>query len=289
MKSISFTVPQDKISITAKTFLRRHCDVSSRLLIKLKQTENGITCNGNHIRVIDTVKSGDTITLNLPDDSSQITPINMPLSIVYEDEHLLVVNKPANMAVHPTGDHIYDTLANAVTYYYQLNSESCAFRALNRLDRDTTGLVLIAKNKFSANLNKKSIHKTYYAICEGNIDHSGIVNAPIDFKPGHIIQREVRVGGANSVTNYTPIQYTKHHTLVSVKLETGRTHQIRVHMSYLGYPLAGDDMYGGNLSFIKRQALHCGVIQLRHPVTNKNILLRSPLPKDMQGALENDK
>lgn len=286
MAVIEFLVPESKDNIDVKTFLRKACGVSSRQLIQLKRANNGITCNGKHIRVVDVLKSGDKLALSFPQDESEIIPVKGKLNIVYEDEHFIVINKPSNMPVHPTHDHITDTLANFVTYYYEQNNINCKFRAINRLDKDTTGLVLVAKNRYSSNLPKQHIYKTYYAVCEGSIECRGVIDVPIHIKAGHTIQREAGAHGLNAVTHYEPIMRKNNHTLAKIYLETGRTHQIRVHMSYISHPLAGDDMYGGSLKLITRQALHCGKMRFFHPVTGELINLSAPIPEDMQSIIE---
>ena len=279
---IKFTVGRDYDGKVVKEFLRRKCGVSATLLTQLKLVENGITNNGEHTRAIDFVKEGDEIVITLPDDRNDIQPVNLPINIMYEDEHVIVFNKAPFMAVHPVHGHIDDTLANAVAHYAQTKGEVWTFRAINRLDRDTSGAIIVAKNAYSAALLPKSVKKKYIAVCEGIIENSGTVDAPIRFKEGHTIQREVGEGGVRAVTHYKPIKWSSNHTLVEFNLETGRTHQIRVHMSNLGHPLAGDDMYGGSLEFIERQALHCGEISFLHPITGESIRIVCPLPEEFE-------
>ena len=277
---IKFTVNDQYDNRLVKEFLRRECDVSSSLLTKLKQTENGITCRGEHIRAVDILKTGDEIVIELPDDENDIIPVKLPIKILYEDEHIIVFDKDAFMAVHPVHGHIDDTLANAAAYYAKLHGEVWTFRAINRLDRDTTGVLLAAKNSYAAAKLPKSVKKKYVAVCEGILSSSGTVDKAIRIKEGHSIQREVGEGGVRAVTHYKPIMWGRNHTLVEFELETGRTHQIRVHMSYLGYPLAGDDMYGGSLSFINRQALHCAQVSFLHPISGEVLKICSDLPRD---------
>lgn len=278
---INFTVTEKYDGKLVKDFLRRECMVSASLLTGLKQTENGITNNGVHIRAVDKIYQGDIITITLPQDKNEIEPVNMPVDIVYEDEYLIVFNKKPFMTVHPVHGHIDDTLANAAAYYAKTKNENWTFRAINRLDRDTSGALLAAKNSYCASLLSKSIKKKYIAICEGEIIQRGTVNAPIRFKEGHSIQREVGEGGISAITHYNPIKYINGHTLTEFELETGRTHQIRVHMSYLGHPLAGDDMYGGSLEYINRQALHCQSLSFEHPISKEEIYIECPMPDDM--------
>lgn len=276
-----FNVPQSYDGCIVKVFLRGYCGISAHLLIKLKAVNNGITCNGKHIRAVDKLKSGDVVVLKLPQDECDIKPVKLPLNIAYEDEHILVADKPPMMPVHPVHGHIDDTLANAVRYYSENKGENWTFRAINRIDRDTSGLVLLAKNPYCAALLPDTVDKTYIAVCEGELFGSGRIDKPIRFKEGHTIQREVGSGGLRAVTNWKAVKTANGFTLIELKLETGRTHQIRVHFSDMGHPLVGDDMYGGSREFIARHALHCAAIGFIHPITHKQINVTSEIPKDM--------
>ncbi len=267
-----FTVPQELDGITVQNFLRRHCNVSARLLARLKRTTNGITANGRHIRSIDILSKGDIVELVFPDDQCDIVPIEMPLDIVYEDDALLVINKPPFMPVHPVRDHQLDTLANAVTFYSRSKNENYTFRAVNRLDRDTSGLVLIAKSGYAHTFLSGHTEKLYAALCEGEIYGSGTIDAPIRIKEGHTIQRETGEGGVRAVTHYKAIKQAYGHTYLEIELETGRTHQIRTHFASIGHPLAGDDMYGGSRKYFSRQCLHCARLTFIHPISHEKIV-----------------
>ena len=248
---INFKVNEDYDKKLVKEFLRRKCEVSSTLLRQLKLIDNGITRNGEHIRAVDTVNVGDEIVITLPEEKNDITPVNLPINILYEDEHIIIFDKAPFMAVHPVHGHIDDTLANAAAYYAKTHGELWTFRAINRLDRDTSGTLLAAKNAYAAARLPKTVKKKYIAVCEGTIENGGTVDAPIRLKEGHSIQREVGEGG----------------------------------MSYLGYPLAGDDMYGGSRALINRQALHCGEVSFIHPITNELMRVESQLPKEFTHIL----
>lgn len=282
-----FTVPKEYDGVICKEFLKKHCKISSRLITKLVRTENGITRDGKLIRTIDSVNFGDKIEINLPSDNNEIEPVSGELDIKFEDKHILVVNKPPNMPVHPTKNHQRDTLANIVRYYALSKGEDYTFRAINRIDRDTSGLVLIAKDRFTAN-GLKGLYKEYTAVCQGNIVEDGTVDKNIRLKPDSKMVREVNKDGARAVTHYYVLARNKEYSLVRCILETGRTHQIRCHMSYLGYPLAGDDLYGGELDKISRQALHCSYLKFIHPVTKQTIEIMSELPEDMNSLLNID-
>lgn len=282
---MQFVVDESLDGITVQHFLKRHCNVSARLLTKLKRTENGITANGRHIRSIDILHAGDIVSLKMPHDENEIVPVNLPVEIVYEDDEVVVFNKPPFMPVHPVHDHQLDTLANFAVYYAQSKGENYAFRAVNRIDRDTSGLVLTAKSSFSMTFLTKHIQKLYTALCEGEIMGSGIINTPIRLKEGHTIQREVGEGGIPAVTHYKAIKTMYGHTYLAFSLETGRTHQIRVHMASIGHPLAGDDMYGGSRKYFPRQCLHCTELQFTHPITHEKITVRRD-PDDWFAILE---
>ncbi len=265
---LKFTVPEDISEISVKNFLRRNCEVSSRLLRKLKQAENGITCSGRLMKSTDILHAGDTLVLRLHENNSEIAPVDIPVRIIYEDNSIILWDKPPGMPVHPVHDHQSDTLANAAVFHANQRGESYPFRAVNRLDKDTSGLVLTAKTRYAASFLPKHIQKEYMALCEGNITADGTIDSPIRLKEGHMIQREIGDDGISAVTHYTVIRhYGEDYTLVSLRLETGRTHQIRVHMSSAGHPLAGDDMYGGSKERFPRQCLHCCKMTFLHPET----------------------
>lgn len=283
---LKFTVPAQYDNTQAKWFLRNYCNISVRLITALKLVPLGISRNGELLRVIDTVFENDIIQIKLPEDNNEIEPVDIPLDICYEDDHIMVLNKPPYMPVHPTHGHIDDTLANGVAFYLNNKNESFSFRAINRIDRDTTGLVLVAKHSYAASNLVKNVQKKYVAVCEGEILTSGTIDTKISLLPGHTIQRTAGTSdGVTAITHYNPILIKNGHTLVEFNLETGRTHQIRVHMSHISHPLAGDDMYGGSLEYIKRQALHCKTITFLHPVTHKEITVTTDLPEDMQNII----
>lgn len=280
-KRILFTVPDSCDKCDVKTFLRKHCGVSARTLSKLKRKPMGITRNGKLLKTPDILSAGDEVVLNLPQDENDITAVEGELDILFEDKYIMVVNKPPLMPAHPTKIHQDDTLANIVCYYMKQKGEHYTFRAINRLDRDTSGCLLIAKDSYCAHALPKSVEKEYVAVCEGVIVENGTVDRPIKVQEGRSIQREVADDGVHSVTHYFQIKNYNGHTLVKFKLETGRTHQIRCHMSSIGHSLAGDDMYGGSLEFIARQALHCYRISFIHPITDVKHDIVCDIPYDM--------
>ena len=254
--------------------------MSVRSMIVLKNSGMGISRNGVVLRAHDTVIEGDRIDVCLPQERCDIEPVEGMPEILYEDDRLLAVNKPANMPVHPTKVHQLDTLANRVSAYQQSRGEGYVFRALNRLDKDTSGIVLIAKDRISYSLIKPTVSKVYYAVCEGLIAKFGTVEAPIKLAPESKIVRCVSPDGDIAITHYEPIEQGNKNTLCRLTLETGRTHQIRCHMSSIGHPLAGDDLYGGSLDHIKRQVLHCAEVAFVHPDSKELIILKTELPAE---------
>ncbi len=286
MKTVSVTVPPCWDGAMAKRFLRGYYGLSHRLLVSLKAAPMGITMDGSLLRAIDPVRAGSVITLRLPEDQRRPAPVELPLQVVYEDGDLLIVNKTPFLPVHPVHGHLDDTLANAVAAYLGPKGEACAFRPIYRLDRDTSGLLVAAKHSYAASRLAKGIGKSYYAVIQGELEGNGKIDAPIRRREGFGIQREVGEGGVPAVTHWEALGSGRGHTLLRVKLETGRTHQIRVHFSSLHMPLAGDDMYGGARQWIFRQALHCGEVRFQHPVTNAPVALRCPFPQDFLQLLD---
>ena len=276
MRKISFEAKEDETVLN----LLLSNNVSKRLIRKLKQTSGGITSNGKHIRTIDKVFGGDIVTITLNDEKTLESNGNLSVPVLYDCDDLIAFDKPYNMPVHPSIKHQNDTLGN----YFSHLCKGIAFRPINRLDRDTSGICVVAKNAFSATALQHSLDKTYYAIACGKIDTKGTIDAPIARVDGSIITRKVSEHGQRAITHFTPIKYSDNgkYTLLKISLETGRTHQIRVHFSHLGYPLAGDDLYGGDCSDIKRQALHCKSVRFLHPVTEEKIELNSEIPPDMK-------
>ena len=267
--------------MTLRTFLRRACGITARSMTLLKYHEGGITRGGQILRAHDMLHAGDVVCLTLPDEHNDIIPVCGTLEILYEDAYLLIVNKPPGMPVHPTKTHQEDTLANIVSYYRRERGENYTFRALNRLDKDTSGCVIIAKDRLTYTLVLDSVRKTYIAVCEGVIRADGVIDAPIALAPDSKIKRSVHSSGQRAVTHFCILSATGTHTVLELWLETGRTHQIRCHMSSIGHPLAGDDLYGGSCELISRQALHCRSVSLTHPFTHAQMCIAAPIPEDM--------
>lgn len=288
---LEYTIPKEFHTITIGSFLKS-LGLSRQCIIALKKQEKGILLNGIWAYVNTCLTTGDTLTLTLSDDTSseKIPPIDLPLNILYEDEDILVVNKPSDMPIHPSLNNYENTLANAVAYYYENQNVPFVFRCINRLDRDTTGVTMLAKNPFSAAIlsemvRNREIHREYMAIADGIFTiKEGVVDAPIGRKEGSTIEREINYEtGETAITHYSVQKENKelNVSLLKLWLETGRTHQIRVHMKYLGHPLLGDFLYNPDMTHIKRQALHSYSLSFNHPITKEPMQFIAPVPQDM--------
>lgn len=286
MRHIEFVIPKEYDNQKVLAYLKGQAKLSSRLISSLKNVENGITLNGEHIRTVDFLKEGDILAVNLPMDKSDIEPIYHPIDIVYEDNDIIVINKPSGLAMHPTHNHQGDTLANAVAAHFAKSNKLVTFRAVGRLDKCTSGLVVCALNKYSASLLQRNFDKTYYALVGGTYSGTGTIDRPI-YRPDPMkTTRCVDDRGEKAVTHWQSLCSKDDITLMRIKLETGRTHQIRVHFASMGTPLCGDEMYGGKTDFISRSALHCGEMTFIHPVTGEKMSFIAPIPSDMQAVLD---
>ena len=281
--------------VRTEVFLRRK-GFSRQNLVELKKMPMSVLANGRFQKMNQGLQNGDILDIHIQDEaSSQILPVKLPLTIIYEDEDLVVVDKPAGMPIHPSILNYDNTLANALTYYYEKQGKSFVFRCCNRLDRDTSGLTVVAKHMVSANIlsvmgTKRQIHREYLAIVRGSVTPpSGTVDAPIGRAEDSIIARRIDPEhGERAVTHYQTVRESNGLTLLSLVLETGRTHQIRVHMQYLGYPLLGDHLYNPeDRTLISRQALHAHCLSFVHPLTKQPLTFTSPLPADMAGLMGN--
>ncbi len=288
-RKIEFCIPKNYDGQKVGTFLRREKQVSARLLHSLKMTENGILCNGQHIRSIDFVHEGDLLSIELPEEPEENTalPLALPLSVLYEDEDILVINKPGNIAMHETHNHQGDALSNAVAYYLKQKGKPSVFRSVGRLDKGTSGVVVCALHQYAASVLSGQIQKEYVAVVPGIFEGSGTIDQPIYRPDPNKTLRAAGDHGETAVTHWTALSTTAEgNSLLHIRLETGRTHQIRVHFQSLGAPLLGDDMYGASFdSRIHRQALHCAVCRLRHPVTGETKVFTALLPSDIKSLL----
>lgn len=285
MRTLTYTVPAAYDGDMLQSFLRRECGVSYRLLVRLKRVEGGMLADGQPLRSIDRIRTGQVITLTMPADTVRVEAVPLPLTVAYEDESVLAIDKPPYLAVHPSAGKPEPTLASAVVAHYQQAGEALAFRPLYRLDRNTSGLLLAAKNPHAAYVLAGKTEKSYLAVVCGTLEGTGTIEQPIRVKEGCCITREVGEGGKPSITHWQAVAGDGAVTLLRVRIETGRTHQIRVHMAWCGHPLVGDTMYGTTDEAIGRHALHCAELCFRHPQTGEAVALYSPLPPDMRDLL----
>lgn len=282
---LTYEITEEQEGTKIGDFLRR-AGYSRHVIIHLKKTENGILLNGEWAYVGQFLKEGDHLEIRIieSESSEQIVPAELPLDIVYEDEDLLIINKPADMPIHPSINNYDNTLANALMWYYQQKGETFVYRCINRLDRDTTGLLIVAKNMLSGGIlsdmsKKREIHREYLAIAEGEVPQEGVIDAPIARKEESVIERCVDFEkGDRAVTHYWRLDYRNGYSLVRLKLETGRTHQIRVHMKYLGHPLTGDYLYNPDYRILNHQALHSWKLAFRHPITGAQMQFKADPP-----------
>lgn len=286
---LNYHITEDADSLRTEQYLRRR-GFSYQNLTQLKKMPESILINGVWSYMRTPLHSGDILTVHIreTESSPNIPPVELPLDIVYEDEDIVVVNKPAGMPVHPSLNNYRNSLANALMYYYQQQGKPFIFRCTNRLDRDTSGLTVIAKHMVSSSIlssmtARHEIGREYLAVVRGSVTpSSGTIDAPIGRIGSSLIERKIDFEhGERAVTHYHVVKEENGHSLVSLILETGRTHQIRVHMKYIGFPLAGDYLYNPDMEYIQRQALHSCRLSFRHPITGKHMEFTADLPEDM--------
>lgn len=286
--TLKWHVPKMYANGLLRDFLRVEKSLSRQALTDIKNSGT-LLVNGEPVTVRALLNEGDEVTVVFPPEerSNGLVSKNIPLTIVFEDDHVLIINKQANLPTIPSIYHPELSLANAVLFHYDMNKIPFTFHAVNRLDRDTSGLLIVAKHRYAHDLLTKQqklgkIGRTYLAIVHGHLNKRfGMINAPIGRKDSSIIEREVRSDGQAAVTNYEVVTALEEETVMKLSLDTGRTHQIRVHMSYLGHPLLGDDLYGGKLTKINRQALHSWKLQFFHPFLKKEMSFSVKPPEDM--------
>lgn len=286
-----YQITENEQGTTVLDFLRKK-GFSRHILSSMKADKEALTKNGQRIGGREQLLAGDHFRVRLLEtvDSDGIVPVSMPLSILYEDEDILVINKPADMPVHPSIGNYTNTLANGVAAYLDAKDEHSPFRCINRLDRDTSGALILAKNAFSAavlstQMRNRQIRRTYLAVVEGITPPNGTISAPISRVDDSVIERHVDfLRGEPAVTHYERLEVKNEHSLLEIHLETGRTHQIRVHMGYIGHPLPADYLYHPVYDCFNRQPLHSLQLEFRHPVTDKPMCLLAPVSEDMCNA-----
>lgn len=283
MRTLTYMIEDGREGIRACDYLRRVHGFSARMMTELRKEMGLLTVNGVPQPVVARVSSGDVLCVRLPRDEMKSVPnTEITVPIVYEDADIVVFDKPAGIAVHESKKHQTDTLANVFAAHCNKTGVRSVFRAINRLDRDTSGLVVVAKNRHIASTLSGKVQKCYIAIVCGELpDEAGMINAPIRrLCP----ERQIRVvsdDGRHAVTRYRVTARGQGYSVISLTLETGRTHQIRVHLSHIGSPLAGDTMYGGDCTVISRHALHCAEVSFTNEVTGRPVRLYAALPRDM--------
>ena len=279
------------------TLLRRTLGLSGTVLRRVKWLEDGITLDGVRVNVRVRVQAGQTLSVRLTDPAptSGVTPAEGPLDIVYEDADLAVLNKAPGVLVHPGHGHFDDTLGNFLMWHYRENGDESDFHPVHRLDKGTSGLLVVAKHAHGQEKLKKQLHtdqfrRVYLAVCDGAPpERKGTVDAPIGPVEGSLTARQVRPDGRPARTHYQVLETRGSRTLVELELETGRTHQIRVHMAHIGCSLTGDFLYGTeNRALIGRPALHSARLEFIHPITGERLRFSAPLPEDMQKLIEKE-
>lgn len=293
-RNIDYIIDEDSAGLRVEQFLRRK-RYSGQNLSEIKRMPKSILVNGVHYYMRQELSKGDHLQVRICEtqNSEKIPPTKLPLDIIYEDEDLLVLNKPAGMPIHPSLNNYTNSIANALAYYFQSQGKPFIFRCCNRLDRDTSGLTIVSKHLVSGSIlsdmtKYREVHREYLAIARGSVTPSeGTIQAPLGRKEGTIIERTVDwEHGEDAVTHYKVVKEANGHSLVSLRLETGRTHQIRIHMKYLGYPLIGDYLYNPDMEYMTRQALHSQHMEFTHPITGEHMSFTAPLPEDMARVMQ---
>lgn len=290
---LEYKIKKSDYSNTIHTILKNELNISTRLLTKLIKHEK-IFLNHKKCDTRKLATAGDLLEIyfDILEDNSNIVPTQMDLTILYEDEWFLVIDKPAGIPIHPSGSHYTDSVSNGIKFYFDCIGLAKKIRPVNRLDLDTSGLVFFAKCEyihecFTRQMHDKFFQKEYSCITQGLFNNPfGSINLPIARKNGSIMERCIdRKTGKACITHYKVIKEFQDYSLVKCTLETGRTHQIRVHMASIGHALLGDTLYGCKSNLIKRQALHSNQIQCIHPISKKVLTFKSSLPKDFKKLL----
>ena len=278
-RTVSYKITEKDAGKKIETFLLEQ-EYTPSCIKHLKKAEKRITVNGIWEFVNKTLKEGDILeTVFVEEEGSEnIAPVAMPLDIVYEDEDILVLNKAANVPIHPSKGYEYSSLANGVIHYYKSQGIPFVFRSVNRLDQNTTGLVVVAKNMLSGailceSMRKREIHRTYLAIVEGKLPEAGTVGLPIGRREGSVVERCIDENGVSAVTHYERLHVANGYSLAKIWLETGRTHQIRLHMRAIGHPLPADNLYNPDFQALQRHPLHSWRLEFPHPITKEWLVL----------------
>lgn len=290
---LTYTIQPNDNFFNVKELLKLKFQISDRLLVKLKKNKK-IWLNSTPTFVNSRLKPFDIveILIDFEEKSENIIPTQMDLNIIYEDEYYIVINKPSGIAIHPSILHYTDSLANGVKFYFEQKNIKKKIRPINRLDKDTSGIVIFAKNEYIQEflvkeMKKNTFFKEYIAVCEGIFESKiGTINLPIGRKENSIIERCVCSNGDIAITHYNVLKSLKNTSVVHVTLETGRTHQIRVHLSNIGHPILGDTLYGNPSSVINRQALHAYKVKFIHPIAGLNVEYIATIPSDIKSIIK---
>ena len=292
---LNWTVPPELAGIKVDTLLKRHLNLSGTVVRRIKWLEDGILVDGVRVNTRFVPRAGQVLSVRLsdPERRSGIVPAPGPLDLIYEDEDLVVLNKTPGVSVHPGPGHFDDTFCNFLLYYYDSVGIEADAHPVHRLDRGTSGLLAVAKHAHAQEVLKNQLHtaafrREYLAVCRGApFPAAGVVDAPLGPKPGSLVEQMVRPDGKPARTRYETLAVYGGRALLRLELDTGRTHQIRVHLAHLGHPLLGDFLYGAEEpDLIPRPALHSWRLALRHPITGKELLFTAPVPADMAGLLK---
>lgn len=289
--TLLYKIEKEDSGIELKEVLYNKINLSGRLLRKVKRQKN-IFVNDNNLSLNSKLRTGDIVKVIMAKETNQFKPQPIPITIAYEDMDLLIINKQPNIVVHPTKGHIDKTIANGIANHLVETNENYKIRFINRLDMDTSGLLMVAKNPFtqqimSKQMDEDKIEKKYLTVVKGVVEKDfGTIDAPIGREDDDPVHRKVIEGGQRSITHFEVLKRMKDATLLRIKLETGRTHQIRVHMKYQGHPLIGDSLYGYiDERLICRQALHAESLKFYQPRTGEEIFVNTKIPEDMRALI----
>lgn len=280
----------DKDGLDLEEFLFSN-DISGRLFRKLYKSKQ-IYINGKFKRKGLVLQKGDIVSIYMEDEEENIKPEKMDISIVYEDLDLLILNKQPNIVVHPTKSHQENTLSNGISYYFKKKNIKKKIRFVNRLDMNTTGILIVAKNPFAhqqmaLQFESNEVEKRYQAVVTGNVEkNEDYIDLPIGREEEKSIRKMVTEKGQEALTKYSVIERYKDASLLDVQIFTGRSHQIRVHLNHIGHPIIGDTLYNEESPYIDRQALHSYYLKVKHPRTKKDIEFLAPLPNDMEKLID---
>ena len=294
MRRLELSIPPELSGVKVDTLLKRYLHLSGTVVRRIKWLSDGILVDGVRVNTRFCPREGQVLSVRLddPERRSGIVPALGPLDILYEDGDMVVLNKAPGVSVHPGPGHFDDTLGNFLLYHYDSEGETADFHPVHRLDRGTSGLLAAAKHPHAQEVLKNQLHtnafrRTYLAVCEGVPNPmEGSIEAPLGPRPGSLMEQMVRSDGKYARTRYKVLGTYGGRALVELELDTGRTHQIRVHMAYMGHPLTGDFLYGEeNRALIGRPALHSARLELRHPITGEQMIFSAPVPQDMENLV----